>query len=209
MSNRGIQLIEEEAALELQHINIKLPLKNPQNIDVHTVVPVFHEWIQQQITHELLLDVASYAHVKNGPGILLIGHEADYSLDLADGRPGLRYNRKAAAAGDNQARLEQSVNAALEALHLLENDPRTATSIQFDGRGLELFINDRILAPNRPETRLSVDPILQSFFRRLLRGEAFSIDYEADPRKLFGAQIEFQRELTVDELRSNLVRSPD
>ena len=42
---------------------------------------------------KLLLDVADYKHVQEGPGIVLIGHEADYSLDLGGGRAGLVYDR--------------------------------------------------------------------------------------------------------------------
>src|ERR1051326_6294953 len=129
MSNRGIQLIEQPAAVELQHINVKLLLKNPANVDLHAVVPVFHRWIQEQSSDELLLDVASYAHVKDGPGIILIGHEADCSLDLTDGRLGLRYNRKAVGEGNNQSRLEQAGRAALEALQRLQGDERSQDAI--------------------------------------------------------------------------------
>src|SRR5438034_5415027 len=105
MTTRGIKLIEEEAAVELQHVNVKLLLKEPDRIDLGAVVPVFHTWIQEQSSDELLLDVASYAHVKDGTGVILIGHQADYSLDLTDGRLGLRYNRKAVDAGHSQFRL--------------------------------------------------------------------------------------------------------
>ena len=30
-----------------------------------------------------------------GPGVMLIGHQADYSVDNTDDRLGVRYNRKA------------------------------------------------------------------------------------------------------------------
>jgi hypothetical protein len=203
MSAKGIH-IEEEVAVELQHVNVKLLLKDPASVDLHAVVPVFHSWIQEQVGEELLLDVASYAHVKDGPGILLIGHEADYSLDLTDGRLGLRYNRKALIEGTNASRLDQAARATLNALERLENDGRLGGKIQFDGRGLELFINDRLLAPNTEETRQAADPELRSLFGRLLAGEGYSVAYEADPRRLFGAQVRFDREFTPNELLRNL-----
>src|SRR5260370_24044056 len=84
--------------INLQHINVKLVLKDSDSLDhgrdLDPVIPVFHSWIQQQAFDELLLDVADYRHVEGGPGILLIGHEADYSLDNTDNRLGVRYNRK-------------------------------------------------------------------------------------------------------------------
>ncbi len=209
MTIRGIQLIEEEAAVELQHINVKLLLKAPERVDLHAVIPVFHSWIQDQSTDELLLDVASYAHVKDGPGVILIGHEADYSLDLTDGRLGLRYNRKAVGDGNNQLRLEQAVSAALKALETLQRDKRLENSIQFDGRNIELFINDRLLAPNAAVTQLAADSEMRIFLNRLVTSEPYSLLYEPDSRRLFGVRVQFEREFTVSELLQNLsVRQP-
>ena len=95
----------EKVALELQHINVKLFVNDAEKIDLEAVIPVFHRWIQEQIFDELLLDVANYSHVPDGPGVVLIGHEADYALDNTDGKLGVRYNRKAPMAGKNQDRL--------------------------------------------------------------------------------------------------------
>lgn len=204
MSNKGIQLIDEEAAVELQHINVKLRLKEPARVDLQAVIPVFHTWIQEQSTDELLLDVASYAHVKDGPGILLIGHEADYSLDLTDGRLGFRYNRKAPLEGSNLDRLNQGARAALKALVRLENDERLGASIEFDGRGIELIINDRLLAPNNDETRGHAERDLRTFLDRLSAGAAYSLTYETEPRRLFTARVLFEKEFTASQLLHNL-----
>ena len=205
--SKGIQVIEEETAVELQHINVKLLLSDPQAIDLEAVVPVFHSWIQQQPVEELLLDVASYAHVKDGPGVLLIGHEADYSLDATDGRLGLRYNRKAPVEGNNQQKLHQAARAALKALQRLEQDERMSGKIQFDGKNVELFINDRLQAPNTEQTRQSVEPEIREFLRALGGGSTYSLRYEAEPRRLFGARVQFDREFSVLELLNNLSQS--
>ena len=67
---------------------------------------------------ELLIDVADYLHVHNGPGIMLIGHEADYSLDNRAGRLGLLYNRKEQLDGTTQEKLAQAARAALTAAQI-------------------------------------------------------------------------------------------
>lgn len=204
MSNRGIQLIEEQAALVLQHVNFKFFLKDPESVDLQSVVPVFHTWIQKQATDELLLDVASYAHVKDGPGILLIGHEADYSLDLTDGQLGLRYNRKAPMEGGNVARLRQAAGAALKALDRIEKDERLQNMVSFNGQDIQLFINDRLLAPTNEETQRAADPDMRAFLSELLAGEDYSLEYEADPRRLFGARVHIENQVSVRELLRNL-----
>src|SRR6202521_4852993 len=109
--------------MQLQHVNVKLLVRNPGEINLEPLIPVFHSWIQNQAGDELLLDVADYRHVEAGPGVVLIGYEGDYSVDNTDNRLGVRYNRKGALDGNNQDRLEQAARAALSACRRLEAEP--------------------------------------------------------------------------------------
>ena len=156
----------EKVALELQHVNVKLLVKDPEKVDLQAAVPVFHKWIQEQIFDELLLDVADYSHVPDGPGVVLIGHEADYALDNTDGRLGVRYNRKAPLAGSNRDRLDQATRSALRAFERLSQDLK----LNFNGRDIEIVINDRLLGPNNQETRSAAEPEFEEFFGRLFAG---------------------------------------
>src|SRR5215471_21410176 len=81
--------------MDIQHVNVKLLVKDPEYLEMEAVVPIFHNWIREQVWEERLLDVADYRHVFAGPGIILIGLEGDYSLDNTDSRLGVRYSRKA------------------------------------------------------------------------------------------------------------------
>ena len=104
----------ETSQMEMQHVNVKLLVRNPEDVDLEPLIPVFHGWIQSQRGEGLLLDIADYRHVDAGPGVVLIGHEGNYSVDNTDNRLGVRYNRKAALDGSNQDRLKQAARAALQ-----------------------------------------------------------------------------------------------
>ena len=119
--------------MELQHVNVKLLVKNPEEVDLEPLIPVFHSWIQGQVFEELLLDVADYRHVPAGPGVVLIGHQGNYSVDNTDNRLGVRYNRKAALDGNNQDRLKQAARAALTACQRLEAEPGLGGKLRFNG----------------------------------------------------------------------------
>jgi hypothetical protein len=200
--------------IDLQHINVKLLLKNgeAQTLDLDPVIPVFHNWIQQQVADELLLDVADYRHVQAGPGVVLIGHEADYSLDNADNRLGVRYNRKAVLDGNNQDRLAQATRAALTASQRLQQDTRLNGKLNFNGQDIEIFINDRLLAPNTAATREALRPEFQVFAEKLFRGREYSLSFgsesssseSADPRRLFTAFLRPARPFSVEDLMENL-----
>ena len=83
------------------------------DIELEKLIPVFHEWIRaKKISDELLIDVADYAHVPQGPGVVLIGHQSDYYLDVADNRPGLLYSRKRGFEGDFQTGIDDAFRDA-------------------------------------------------------------------------------------------------
>ena len=202
---RGIQLTTEEAvSVELQHINVKLAFEDPGKIDLGGLIPIFHSWIQDQVCDELLLDVADYRHVPDGPGILLIGHEANYSVDNLEGRLGLRYNRKAVVAGTNQDRLEQAFRSAVRAAQRLEEDAPEGQKLAISGREIEMWINDRLLAPNREETRSTLGSELRKFLDKLLAGNPYTLSLDPDPRRLLTARIASDRKFSVSEFLETL-----
>ena len=190
--------------MELQHVNVKLYVENQKGTDLEVLIPVFHNWIQDQVCEELLIDVADYRHVHQGPGVVLIGHEANYSLDNADNRLGVRYNRKAPLAGGNQDRFVQATRAALTAYRRLDSDARIQGKFLLNGQELELFVNDRLLAPNLGKTYQAAKPELKGFFGKLFAGSDYSVAHNGDPRNLFSVEVQASRPFTASELLKNL-----
>src|SRR3989442_9663839 len=122
---------------------VKLFFTNPAAKPLKDFIPVFHGWIQQQsLPGHLLIDVHDYSHVHHGPGILLVSHEANLSVDEAEGRRGLVYIRK------QPATLREIVEAARQAAKLL-GEP-------FNSDTFEIFVNDRLATPNAPQIAAAV-----------------------------------------------------
>jgi hypothetical protein len=190
--------------MQLQHVNVKLLVQDPEGVDLEPLVPIFHSWIQGRVFGELLLDIADYRHVHAGPGVVLIGQTGDYSVDNTDNQLGVRYNRKAALDGNNQDRLRQATRAALAACQRLEAEPRLAGKLHFGGREFEFFINDRLLAPNRDATREELRRELEAFLQGLFRGGEYSLSHGGDPRRRLGVSVKTSRAFSLTELLANL-----
>ena len=186
--------------MNIQHINVKLYLENPETINLADYAAVFNTWIQTQRLEELLIDVADYLHVHNGPGIMLIGHEADYSLDNRAGRLGLLYNRKEPVAGTTQEKLAQAVRAALTVAQILEKE----NGLRFNGSEVQVIVNDRLLVPNTAETFAAVVPEIKSFFDQLYNGPEYSLSQNNDPRERFTVNVKTNSNFNVDTLLNNL-----
>jgi len=188
--------------MELQHINLKFFVENPQYLDLENFHGVFNSWIQRSLTDDLLVDVAEYLHVHNGPGIMLIGHTANYSLDQTAGRLGLLYNRKAQVEGTNKQKLAQAAHDALSAMQILEKENR----VHFVGDEVQLIINDRLVAPNTAETFAELKADLVAFFGTLLKGSNVTLVHSSlsEPRARFTLDVKSASAFDTQTLLDNI-----
>ena len=190
--------------IQLQHVNVKLLASDGASIDLEPLIPIFHGWIRDRVFPEMLLDVADYRHVHDGPGVMVIGLQGNYSVDQTDGRFGVRYNRKAALEGTNQDRLRQAARSALTCFQKLESESSMKGALKFGGREVEVLINDRALAPNSDATRIAAQPELHALFGKLFGGADYALTHETEPRRLFTARVKTTKTFSVPELLANL-----
>ena len=137
--------------MQPKRFSVKYFVEGESSFDLAVLTPIFHRWIQQHSIEGLLIDVADYKHVFQGPGIILIGHEADYAFDLKDGRPGLRYIRKQSAAESLTDSFQLAFRLALAASKKLETEPEL-NGVRFNTAEAEIVFLDRLNVPNTPET---------------------------------------------------------
>ncbi len=195
--------------MELQNLVVKLPVAPPADSTLAALIPVLHGWIQKRARPELLIDLADYRHVPAGPGLVLIGLEADYSLDHSGGRWGVRYSRKAPVTGSPQERLSQALTSALEAGQALAADPALAGGIRYSGQELEIYLNDRALAVNDAAGIAALRGVFEPFLQARLDGVGYELaPAESDPRALPGLHVRFARAFTFAELLSRFSLQP-
>ena len=169
-------------------------------IELGRLIPVFHAWIREKkIPDELLIDVADYAHVPQGPGVVLIGHQSDYYLDVADDRPGLLYSRKRGYEGDFEGGIDDAFRRALQACRLLEEE----RTLDFEfATGEVLFrVQDRLHAPNTGATYAAYEPALQRSAHAWLGGPV-SLERVGGPREPFAVRIRAGADGSVREALS-------
>lgn len=165
-------------------LQIKLYLEGDGAPALELLIPVFHRWIRESTVEELLIDVANYAHVHHGPGIMLIGHEADYGLDLAGGRPGLVYTRKREGTAPLADLFGLALWRVVRAARLLETDEALGGRFTFRTDAFDVTFLDRLQAPNRPETAEAVREQLAPVLSELFAGREVWLErIENDPRE--------------------------
>ena len=140
------------------------------------LIAVFQSWIQQQnIAGHLLIDVHDYRHIQQGPGILLVGHEGNFSFDLTEGRPGLAYFRKQPLEGSPTDRFATILSTVLSGCSLLENNTTMPYRVRFERKELRIIGNDRLYAPNLPSTFDLLQPVVRDALAQLFPAANYSL----------------------------------
>ncbi len=186
----------------LQRIGVKFFLAEAPAPDL--IIPIFHRWIQNGSVEGLLIDVADYSHVPQGPGILLVAHEGNYAIDLAGDRPGVLYYRKQPLDGDLPQRLGAVCAMSLRAAELLENESSLNGTGKIRGDEVQIFGNDRLLAPNDASTQAAFEPALDALLERLYQGGARQLCRDENPRERFNIDVKAEKGATAATLLARL-----
>ena len=176
----------------IQHVNVKVFALSPEGVDLSAALAVFQRWIRENTGEELLIDVADYRHVPAGPGVVLVGYVANYSLDNGGRRLSLLYNRKGRLEGGAEQNIAQALNAATAACRRLEEEPGFEGKLKF-GRDMEIIINDRALAPNTDEAFAALKPAIESALQATYGAVDFDLERLGDARERLRVGIRARR----------------
>ncbi len=175
--------------MELQKIGVKFFVEKGGDIPLGSLIPVFHRWIQEDKLEGMLVDVAEYTHVYQGPGVILIAHEANYSLDETDGKRGFLYNQKRTPEKKVEEHLRTAFRRVLQACDLMEKAPETGGKMKFAMGHFQVFLNSRLEAPYNAESLGQLEETLNPFLNWFCEGEKYLLLPEKDPRKLTGFEV--------------------
>lgn len=137
-------------------VRVKYFLDDESKLDLPALIPVFHRWVQEQISDDLLIDVADYSHVQDGPGVLLVGHAGDVALDMSDNRPGLLYTQKRgwdeSAPNPVAVQLRSALQQAILFGNQLAREQDLPAPLNLRRDEVEISFVDRLNWPNTPAT---------------------------------------------------------
>lgn len=149
-------------------INLKLFVNSKARVNQDPIIPIWHRWIKDKVLDEVLIDVADYRHVHQGPGVMLIAHDANYCLDEAEDHTGLLYSAKRSVTGSLTEQLRRAFDKTLKAAELLEQATAGSRALIFSASPLLLRVHSRIVtgttADERGAFQLDLESALGTLF---------------------------------------------
>lgn len=188
----------------LHRFGLKVFLQSSPDPNPHAFVPVFHRWIQTHAVDGLLIDVADYTHLKDGPQVLLAGHEGNYSIDCSEGRTSLHYYRKTPTGGSLLDRLVTSCRTIFRASVLLEADESLGARYFFRGDEIQFITNDRLTAPSTQKTIAELKPTLDALLKILFRENAVGVSNNTGPGERLKLNLRSSHNAPIKDLLSRI-----
>lgn len=182
-----------------KRLSIKLFIDNPETIEAKQIVPIFQRWIQRNQVEGLLIDVADYQHVPNGPGIVLIGYEGDYAYDFSDNRAGIQYTLKQTAAFSFGEAVSIALRRVLQAAQALEKE-KSLAGIRINASDLQISILDRLNFPNNPDGWLDIIPEVQAVAGAIYSSDLRIKAIEGDVREALRLHVSSSEAVSTTEL---------
>jgi hypothetical protein len=175
---------------DLQRICVKLYAPDP-GVGDQAFIPIFHQWIRDRTIGNLVLfDVADYAHVPESPGVVLVTHEASFSLDRSDGLFGLLAQRRVNGSEGAADMIATTLQQVLQVAAKLEEDPRLGGKLEFDRSRIMVEANDRLRAPNTDEGYRALEPVVSTAIKAVFSDSTLRVTrVNNDPRDRLAADV--------------------
>ncbi len=190
--------------LDLQKICVKVLTDAPPAPNLDPFIAIFGRWRTETDHPAQWLDLADYAHMPRGPGIMLVGRNANLSFDLGSAAPGIIYTCKRGLEGAPEARLRAVLRACFEMADRLVAEPEFPHEVQLLTGSLELSFNDRLETPNTPATDRLLRPVIECVLNSLFPSARCQILRHTDPAKLYGFSIQANGAPGLDTLLARL-----
>jgi hypothetical protein len=183
---------------DLQKINVKVFLDVPRDLAAGDLIraealdaflPIFARWREDSDAPARWVDLADYAHMSRGPGVMIIGHRGNLAVDLADPGPGLLYANKSSLEGPVEARVRETFRRALGLIQDLVSAPEYPAGLVPRPGFWQLTFNDRLGAPNTDRTDVEIGGAVRDTIGALFGATAVTTIREPDPRRRYGFMI--------------------
>jgi hypothetical protein len=191
--------------MELQKLNVKIFVEQPDSIPLTDFIEIFHSWIQA--SDGVYHDVADYSHMQAGPGIVLVAKDAHVSIDESGGRRGLLYAQKSALVGSNREMLRHVFRAALKHCRKLEEEPALGGKLRFAANEAVISLNDRLAGANSEASFEEIKGDVESMAAQLFGGAPVGVDRDSDSRRRLNVHVKTSASVNVIQALDNLSRN--
>lgn len=191
---------------DLQRIDLKVLIEAPAGTPLEPVLTVFDRWRRETDAPSDWVDLADYAHMHQGPRVMMAGKRENIALDTNEPGLGILVQTRKDLAGGIEDRFLEAFRRHLALAVRLVQEPEWPESLMVRSNDWVVAINDRLEFPNAGETEALLRPGLETALGRLFGPGRFKLTREENPVSRFGYRVATGQQSALQEL---LARASD
>jgi hypothetical protein len=196
--------------IDLQRIQIKILSNAPGGLDLNPFIEIFGRWRGEKSHPAQWVDLADYAHVPRGPGIVLVGFNANFSFDMtadsngAGESPGTLYFAKKGLLGSYSERILSAMKTCLTLSQRLVAEREFPPAVVLQPGSLEIRFPDRLLTPNSPSVHERLRPALEESLTRLYGAGSYALNAHSNSSEAPSYSVRAESAGSLDDLLRRL-----
>ena len=179
--------------MNLQRIQIKIASDAPPSLRLDPFLEIFGRWRKEKAHPAEWVDLADYAHMPRGAGIVLVGQRCNFSFDMALPGPGVLYIAKKGLSGTSEERITSAFQWCLDLSKRLVAEKEFPQGVQLRWNSLQIRFNDRLETPNNASTDDELRPAIRQAMDRLFGPQGYELVPPSDPRQCYGFSVTAKR----------------
>jgi hypothetical protein len=189
---------------DLLRIQVKLLSNAPRGLNLDPFLEIFARWRVEKNHPAEWVDLADYAHVPRGPGILLAGKNCNFAFDMADPAPGTLCFVKKGLSGSPAARIASAIRSALELSKRLVAEREFPSGVRLQTDALLLSFPDRLATPHNAATDAVLRPPMQRALDALFTANGYTLTQEPDAKAPYGFSVRAKKAEPLDALLARI-----
>ncbi len=185
---------------DLQRIDLKVFADAPPDLNLDPFLAIFGRWRHDAENPAQWVDLADYAHMLDGPGVIIVGKQGNFGVNLYEPGPGLLYVGKKDYQGPNDHRILEVFRRHLALATALLAEPDYPPELKVQSGSWELAINDRLNFPNHAGTDQLLRPAIESALNKLFGAGGYRLARVEDAQRRYGYSIRAEAAPELSEL---------
>jgi hypothetical protein len=175
--------------MDLQRIDLKAVLDAPRDAQLDALLGIFGRWRNDKGHPARWVDLADYAHMSRGAGIVIVGKQGLFGVTRFDPGLALYYSGRAGYEGSCEQRVVESFRRHLALTTALLAEPDYPAGLKKLSGAWELSINDRLGFPNNEETDGLLRPAIEAALDKIFGRASYQLIAETDRQRRYGFSV--------------------
>lgn len=176
--------------MDLQRIDTYALIDAPRDAKLDSLLAIFGRWRTDAEHPAKWVDLADYAHMSRGAGIVIVGKQGIFGVTRFDPGLGLFYSGRSEYEGSCEQRVIESFRRHLSLATALLREPDYPDELKKLSGVWDITINDRLNFPNTGETDQQLRPVIQAALDKLLGSGSYELTRNSDPQRRYGFALQ-------------------